>query len=68
MTRNERFALREAEDLFPAVSRVLKRNQSALDFHDAGKRDTTRWCSMQICGNGVKVRAYAASEQRYAYA
>lgn len=41
-------------------SRVRKCEQCILHFQDTSKRGTRRWCSMQLCGNRVKVAAYAA--------
>jgi len=71
------FALREPEDLFAPLAhsaarlitevdrrRVRKCNQCVLHFHDTSKKGTRRWCSMQICGNRVKVAAYAARQRR----
>jgi predicted RNA-binding Zn ribbon-like protein len=41
-------------------SRVRKCDQCVLHFHDTSKKGTRRWCSMQLCGNRLKVAAYAA--------
>jgi predicted RNA-binding Zn ribbon-like protein len=51
-----------AATLFANVdrSRVRKCDQCVLHFHDISKKGTRRWCSMQLCGNRLKVAAYAA--------
>jgi predicted RNA-binding Zn ribbon-like protein len=41
-------------------SRVRKCDQCVLHFVDTSKKGTRRWCSMQLCGNRLKVAAYAA--------
>ena len=41
-------------------SRVRKCGQCVLHFYDTSKKGTRRWCSMQLCGNRLKVAAYAA--------
>ena len=41
-------------------SRVRKCGQCVLQFYDTSKKGTRRWCSMQLCGNRLKVAAYAA--------
>jgi predicted RNA-binding Zn ribbon-like protein len=40
--------------------RVRKCDNCVLHFHDTSKKGTRRWCSMQLCGNRLKVAAYAA--------
>jgi predicted RNA-binding Zn ribbon-like protein len=40
--------------------RVRKCGQCVLHFYDTSKKGTRRWCSMQLCGNRLKVAAYAA--------
>jgi predicted RNA-binding Zn ribbon-like protein len=40
--------------------RVRKCDQCVLHFLDTSKKGTRRWCSMQLCGNRLKVGAYAA--------
>jgi len=40
--------------------RVRKCGQCVLHFHDTSKKGTRRWCSMRLCGNRLKVAAYAA--------
>ena len=67
------FELREPEDLFAPLAhsaatlfsevdrkRVRKCDHCVLHFHDRSKKGTRRWCSMQLCGNRLKVAAYAA--------
>jgi predicted RNA-binding Zn ribbon-like protein len=67
------FEPRQPEDLFaPLVhgaaalfatvnrKRVRKCAQCVLHFYDTSKKGTRRWCSMQLCGNRLKVAAYAA--------
>jgi len=41
-------------------NRVRKCDQCVLHFFDTSKKGTRRWCSMQLCGNRLKVAAYAA--------
>jgi predicted RNA-binding Zn ribbon-like protein len=67
------------EDLFAPVAhsaamlfadvdrnRVRKCGQCVLHFYDTSKKGTRRWCSMQLCGNRLKVAAYAARRRRIA--
>ena len=51
--------------LFSAIdrSRVRKCDQCVLHFYDISKKGTRRWCSMQLCGNRLKVAAYAARKR-----
>src|SRR5438309_9482099 len=45
----------------PAASpTATETDQSSLHFHDISKKGTRRWCSMQLCGNRLKVAACAA--------
>jgi predicted RNA-binding Zn ribbon-like protein len=44
-------------------SRVRKCGQCVLHFYDTSKKGTRRWCSMQLCGNRLKVAAYAARQR-----
>lgn len=73
------FELREPEGLFAPLAysavrlfteadpkRVRKCDQCVLHFHDTSKKGTRRWCSMQLCGNRLKVAAYAARRRRHA--
>ena len=43
--------------------RVRKCGQCVLHFYDSSKKGTRRWCSMQLCGNRLKVAAYAARQR-----
>ena len=43
--------------------RVRKCAHCVLHFHDSSKKGTRRWCSMRLCGNRVKVAAYAARQR-----
>ena len=54
-----------AATLFSNVdrTRVRKCGQCALHFYDTSKKGTRRWCSMQLCGNRIKVAAYAARQR-----
>jgi predicted RNA-binding Zn ribbon-like protein len=54
-----------AATLFAEVSRdrVRKCGQCVLHFQDTSKKGTRRWCSMQLCGNRLKVAAYAARQR-----
>jgi predicted RNA-binding Zn ribbon-like protein len=40
-------------------TRVRKCGHCVLHFLDTSKKGTRRWCSMQLCGNRLKVAAYA---------
>ena len=69
------FDPRQPEDLFAPLAhsaamlfaevdrnRVRKCGQCVLHFYDTSKKGTRRWCSMQLCGNRLKVAAYAARQ------
>jgi predicted RNA-binding Zn ribbon-like protein len=58
-----------AATLFANVdrSRVRKCDQCVLHFHDTSKKGTRRWCSMQLCGNRLKVATYAARQRSRAH-
>ena len=43
--------------------RVRKCEKCVLHFQDTSKKGTRRWCSMQLCGNRLKVAAYAARQR-----
>lgn len=45
-------------------TKVRKCAQCVLHFRDTSKKGTRRWCSMQLCGNRLKVAAYAARQRR----
>ena len=55
-----------AATLFADIDRkrVRKCDECVLHFHDTSKKGTRRWCSMQLCGNRMKVAAYAARHRR----
>jgi predicted RNA-binding Zn ribbon-like protein len=70
------FEPRQPEDLFAPLahsaatlfaeadwSRVRRCGQCVLHFYDTSKKGTRRWCSMQLCGNRLKVAAYAARQR-----
>jgi predicted RNA-binding Zn ribbon-like protein len=44
--------------------RVRKCPTCVLHFFDTSKKGTRRWCSMQLCGNRLKVAAYAARHRK----
>ena len=71
------FEPREPEDLFAPLAhgaailfadlhrkRVRKCARCVLHFYDTSKKGTRRWCSMQVCGNRLKVAAYAARQRQ----
>jgi predicted RNA-binding Zn ribbon-like protein len=75
-TRELWFDPRLPEDLFAPLAhsaailfaeldrdRVRKCGQCVLHFYDTSKKGTRRWCSMQMCGNRLKVAAYAARQR-----
>jgi predicted RNA-binding Zn ribbon-like protein len=70
------FEPRQPEDLFAPLAhsaaklfaeadrnRVRKCGQCVLHFYDTSKKGTRRWCSMQLCGNRLKVAAYALRQR-----
>jgi predicted RNA-binding Zn ribbon-like protein len=70
------FAPRQPEDLYAPLAhsaamlfahadrnRVRECGQCVLHFQDTSKKGTRRWCSMQLCGNRLKVAAYAARQR-----
>jgi predicted RNA-binding Zn ribbon-like protein len=70
------FARRQPEDLYAPLAhsaamlfahadrnRVRQCGQCVLHFQDTSKKGTRRWCSMQLCGNRLKVAAYAARQR-----
>jgi predicted RNA-binding Zn ribbon-like protein len=70
------FEVRKPEDLFAPLAhsavtllstvdrkRVRKCARCVLHFHDTSKKGTRRWCSMRLCGNRLKVAAYAARQR-----
>jgi len=74
------FDPRRPEDLFAPLAhgaatlfagadrnRIRKCGQCVLHFYDTSKKGTRRWCSMQLCGNRLKVADYAARQRRRAH-
>jgi predicted RNA-binding Zn ribbon-like protein len=70
------FEPRQPEDLYAPLAhsaamlfanvdcnRVRKCGRCVLHFYDTSKKGTRRWCSMQMCGNRLKVAAYAARKR-----
>ena len=70
------FEPRRPEDLFAPLAhsaamlfsnvdrtRVRKCGQCVVHFYDTSKKGTRRWCSMQLCGNRLKVAAYASRQR-----
>ena len=70
------FEPRESEDLFAPLAyhaanlfahadhnRVRKCASCVGQFYDTSKKGTRRWCSMQLCGNRVKVASYVARQR-----
>ncbi len=43
--------------------RVRKCDHCVLHFHDTSKKGKRRWCSMRLCGNRLKVAAYASRQR-----
>ena len=73
LVTNTWFEAREPEDLLaPLVDsaarlftvadrgRVRKCAHCVAHFQDTSKKGTRRWCSMELCGNRLKVAAYGA--------
>jgi predicted RNA-binding Zn ribbon-like protein len=71
------FETQQPEDLFAPLAhsaaalfanadreRVRKCGHCVLHFHDTSKKGTRRWCSMQLCGNRLKVAAYATRQRQ----
>ena len=70
------FELQQPEDLYAPLAhsaatlfaevdrrRVRKCAQCVGHFQDTSKKGTRRWCSMRLCGNRLKVAAYAARQR-----
>jgi predicted RNA-binding Zn ribbon-like protein len=71
LARRKRFEPQRPLDLFapvmdsvatllttPDKSRLRKCGSCVLHFYDTSKKGTRRWCSMNLCGNRLKVAAY----------
>jgi len=74
------FEPRQPEDLFAPLAhsaaklfaeadrnRIRKCGECVLHFYDTSKNGTRRWCSMQLCGNRLKVAAYASRQRLSAH-
>jgi predicted RNA-binding Zn ribbon-like protein len=77
VARERWFEKEEPEDLLGPVAdsaatlfaeidrdRVRKCGGCVLLFYDTSKKGTRRWCSMQLCGNRLKVATYAARHRK----
>ena len=42
----------------PEVNRIRQCEACVVHFYDTSKKGSRRWCSMNICGNRLKVAAY----------
>lgn len=71
------FEVRDPTDLFAPLARsaailfaagdrgrVRQCGNCVLHFRDTSKKGTRRWCSMRLCGNRFKVRAYSARHRQ----
>jgi predicted RNA-binding Zn ribbon-like protein len=71
LIRETLFELREPADLWAPIvdatadlltetewSRIRKCESCVVHFFDTSKKGSRRWCSMNICGNKLKVAAY----------
>ncbi len=58
--------VQSAAELFALTdrSRVRQCSNCVLHFLDTSKKGTRHWCSMQLCGNRIKVAAYAARKRQ----
>ena len=45
-------------ELDPSRSRKCEAESCVVHFYDTSKKGSRRWCSMNICGNRLKVAAY----------
>lgn len=56
-----------AATLFASIDheKVRQCARCVLHFHDTSRKGTRRWCSMQLCGNRVKVAAYSARRRSH---
>lgn len=48
---------------FEDKSKVRQCDNCVLHFLDTSKKGTRRWCSMKLCGNRLKVAAYAGRKK-----
>jgi predicted RNA-binding Zn ribbon-like protein len=71
LTRETAFELRKPADLWTPIvdatadllaetdsSRIRKCESCVVHFFDTSKKGSRRWCSMNICGNRLKVASY----------
>jgi predicted RNA-binding Zn ribbon-like protein len=71
IVRESLFPLREPADLWSPIidgaadllsvterSRIRKCESCVVHFFDTSKKGSRRWCSMNLCGNKLKVAAY----------
>jgi predicted RNA-binding Zn ribbon-like protein len=71
IVRVQRFDLERPTDLWklifdgaadllsePEIDRIRQCEKCVVHFFDTSKRGSRRWCSMNICGNKLKVAAY----------
>lgn len=71
LVRESSFELHQPSDLWgpiadavanllaePETSRVRKCESCVVHFYDTSKKGSRRWCSMNLCGNKIKVAAY----------
>ena len=49
----------------PNTSRIRQCESCVLHFLDTSKKGSRRWCSMNICGNKLKVAAYQKRKRAY---
>src|SRR5215472_7806916 len=74
------FNARVPEDLFAPLAqsaaslfadldrkRIRKCLTCVLHFFDTSKKGRRRWCSMKLCGNRLKVAAYAARRRKFTH-
>jgi predicted RNA-binding Zn ribbon-like protein len=74
--RETSFELRRPSDLWAPIinaaadllaetetSRIRKCESCVVHFFDTSKKGSRRWCSMNICGNKLKVAAYQRRKQ-----
>ena len=77
VVRETTFELREPTDVWAPIvdaaanllaetesSRIRKCESCVVHFFDTSKKGSRRWCSMNICGNKLKVAAYQRRRRR----
>ena len=78
LTLEPAFIPAKPEDLFAPIvhaaatllthanpTRIRQCDNCVLHFLDTSKKGTRRWCSMQLCGNRLKVSAYHARQRAH---